>query len=289
MSGDSSTGWWFPPTPVGRVAVLRVLVYLYVPVDVLFTGSWVRAHATLGDTLYQPLQIARILPTPTPTAAVVVTLEFAVVLASLLAATGRSPRVTGSLVAVLYLAWMLIAMSYGKVDHDRFAFLVALAVLPTVERARASDRTPSASAGWALRCVQVSVVLTYFLASWAKIRFGGWNWPTGATLEHAVLRRHTVFSHWLIDKPQILVPMQFAMIGAEFASPLVLFARTDRARTLVALGMWIFHVMVFVGVSIIFLPHCVAIAAFVPLERWWARARAALRRRRRVRDASSYA
>ncbi|HZC53857.1 MAG TPA: hypothetical protein VE441_15360 [Mycobacterium sp.] len=266
------TRWWFTPAPIGRIALLRVLVYLYVPIDVLVTGSWVRAHARLGETLYHPLQIARLLHLPAPTSAIVVTVEIAVVVASLAAATGRAPRVTGSLAGALYLTWMLIAMSYGKVDHDRFAFLVALAVLPAVGHARAADRTASAAAGWALRCVQVSVVLTYFLAACAKIRYGGWNWPTGATLERAVLRRHTPFSSWLLDKPQILVPMQFTMIIAEIASPLVLLARTDRSKTAVALGLWSFHLAVFAGVSIIFLPHCVAIASFVPLEMWWATA-----------------
>lgn len=264
------TQWWFMPMPVGRIAVLRVLVYLYVPIDVLATGSWVRSHARLGDTLYHPLQVARLLHLPTPTAGIVVAIEVAVVVASLVAATGRTPRVTGSIAGALYFTWMLIAMSYGKVDHDRFAFLIALAVLPTVGRARASDRSLSAAAGWALRCVQVSVVLTYFLAAAAKVRFGGLNWATGATLERAVLRRHTPLSTWLIDKPQILVPMQFAMIAAEMASPLVLLAHTDRTKTAVALGMWSFHLAVFAGVSIIFLPHCVAIASFVPLEIWWA-------------------
>jgi hypothetical protein len=47
-------------------------------------------------------------------------------------ATGRAPRLLGWTIFVLYFEWMIIAMSYGKVDHDRFAFLVALAVLPTV-------------------------------------------------------------------------------------------------------------------------------------------------------------
>ncbi len=275
------TRWWFAPAPLGRIAVLRVLIYLYIPIDVLATGSWVRAHASLGSTLYRPLLLARILHLPTPTATLVVTIEVSVVVAAIWAAFGRAPRLSGSLVGVLYLAWMLIAMSYGKVDHDRFAFLVALAVLPTVGFARPSDRTDSAAAGWALRCVQVAVMLTYFLAAWAKIRSGGWNWPTGATLEQALLRRNTPISTWLINKPELLVPMQFAMIGAELLSPLVLLARTDRSRTLVACGMWSFHVMVYAGVTILFLPHCVAVASYVPLERWWARVGAHITRRGR--------
>ncbi|MGI8880350.1 MAG: MFS transporter permease [Jatrophihabitans sp.] len=263
-------GWWFSPVPLGRIAVLRVLVYLYIPIDVLVTGTWVREHAKLGGELYHPLYVSHLLHLPTPTSLLVNLLEIGVVLCAVAAATGRMPRLTGSAAAVLYLAWMLVAMSYGKVDHDRFAFLVALAVLPTVGRARARDTEQSESAGWSLRCVQLAVVLTYFLASWAKIRYGGWHWPTGATLESALLRRSTPLSSWITDKPQLLIPMQFAMIGAELCSPLILLARSDRARTVVALGMWSFHLAVFAGVTIIFLPHCVAIFAFVPVERWWA-------------------
>jgi len=264
------TSWWFAPVPLSRIAVLRVLVYLYVPIDVLLAGAGVREHARLGRTLYHPLHIARVLHLPAPTTAAVTAIEITVVVAALVAATGRAPRISGGIAGLLYLCWMLVAMSYGKVDHDRFAFLIALAVLPTVGRARISDRSRSQAAGWALRCVQIAVVLTYFLSAWAKLRFGGWNWPTGATLERALLRRKTELSSWLLDKPDILVPMQFAMIIGELCSPLVLLARSDRARTLVAFAMWGFHLMVYAGLTIIFLPHCVAITAFLPLERWWA-------------------
>ncbi len=262
-------GWWFAPVPLGRIAVLRALVYLYIPVDVLLTGSWVRTHAKLGSELYRPLYLSQLLHLPTPTALMVSLLAVGVVASALVAATGRMPRLTGSIAGLLYLAWMLVAMSYGKVDHDRFAFLIALAVLPTVGRARARDTVRSEAAGWSVRCIQIAVVLTYFLAAWAKIRFGGWHWPTGATLESALLRRSTPLSSWMIDKPQLLVPMQFAMIGAELCSPVILLARSDRARTLLALGLWSFHIAVFAGVTIIFLPHCIAIFAFVPVERWW--------------------
>lgn len=50
----------------------------------------------------------------------------------------------------------------------------------------------------------------------------------------------------------------------------MLLARSDRARCLVAAGMVSFHLATFAGTTIIFLPHLVAIAAFLPLERGWA-------------------
>lgn len=266
--GAALSRWWFEPVPLARIAAFRVLVYLFVPVDIALTQGWVRSHVGTGSELYQPLRVSDLLHLPTPTTASVTVLLVALLGSALVAATGRLPRTAGTAVAVLYLLWMLVAMSYGKVDHDRVAYLVCLAVLPTVGRARFGDPTRSEAAGWALRAVQVAVVLTYFYSSWAKLRLGGWNWATGAILERALLRRSTPFSAWLVDHTTLLQTMQWVMITAEFCSPLLLvLARSDRARVLVAIALWGFHVSVFAGVTIIFLPHCIAIASFVPLEK----------------------
>jgi hypothetical protein len=164
-------------------------------------------------------------------------------------------------------------MSYGKVDHDRIAFLVALAVLPTIGRARFRDRRLSEAAGFAMAAVFVAVMLTYFLAAWAKFRFGGWDWPTGSTLARAVLRRGTPLSEWTLDFPWLLTGAQFVMIGLELLAPLMLFVRSDRARIALVVFLLGFHLMVFAGVTIIFLPHCIAILSIMPWERLTSRTR----------------
>jgi hypothetical protein len=202
---------------------------------------------------------------------VVLVVQWALVITALAAATGRAPRVLGTAVFLLYLEWMVIAMSYGKVDHDRIAFLVALAVLPTIGRARFRDRRRSEAAGWAMAAVFVAVMLTYFLAAWAKVRFGGWDWPTGSTLTRAVLRRGTDWSRWTLDVPGLLPASQGVMIVLEFLAPLMLMVRSDRARVGLVLFLLGFHVMVYAGVQIIFLPHCVAILSILPWERLTAR------------------
>jgi hypothetical protein len=266
-----ASGWWFRPVPLARIAVFRTIAYLFIPVDVFLTTAWARAHADVPVEWYQPLTIARFLHLPTATHTVVVVLQWAVVLAALAAATGRAPRLLGTTVFLLYAEWMVIAMSYGKVDHDRIAFLVALAVLPTIGRARFRDRRTSEAAGWAMALVLVSVMLTYFLAAWAKMRFGGWDWATGSTMTRAVVRRGTVFSDWTLDVPWLLPAAQWAMLAFEFAAPLMLFVRSDRARIGLVLFLLGFHVMVFAGLTIIFLPHCVAILSILPWERLTAR------------------
>jgi hypothetical protein len=259
--------WWFRPVPLARIAVFRVIAYLFIPIDVLVTTSWVRAHAQVPTEWYAPLLVGRVLHLPTPTHTVVLVVQWALVVAAVLAATGRAPRLLGTTVFVLYAEWMVIAMSYGKVDHDRIAFLVALAVLPTIGVARFRDRRSSEAAGFAMAAVLVAVMLTYFLAAWAKIRFGGWDWPTGATLTRAVLRRGTGLSDWTLDVPYLLPAAQWVMIAFELASPLILLVRSNRARVALVAFLLGFHVIVYAGVTIIFLPHCVAVLSILPWER----------------------
>jgi hypothetical protein len=260
-------GWWFRPVPLARIAVVRTIAYLFIPVDVFLTTAWVKAHADVPTEWYQPLTIGELLPLPTPTSTVVHVVQWALVIAALAAASGRAPRLLGTAVFLLYLEWMVIAMSYGKVDHDRVAYLVLLAVLPTIGVARWRDRRSSEAAGWAMAAVFVAVMLTYFLAALAKIRFGGWDWHTGSTLVRAVLRRGTPLSDWMLDFPVLLTGLQWVMIGMEAAAPLMLLVRSDRARMALVAFLIGFHLMVFAGVTIIFLPHCVAILSIAPWER----------------------
>jgi len=260
------------PAPLARVAVLRVIVYLFVPVDVLLTTTWVRAHAQVPGELYVPLRIGRLLPLPTPGPWVElfqVVLVAAALTAAVAAVRDVLPRATGWLVALLYLEWMVVAMSYGKVDHDRFAFLVALFVLPSVGRAALHSRERSEAAGWALTMIALAVVATYTLAAVAKIRFGGWDWVDGATLTRAVLRRSTPLSEPLLDVPEVLHAAQYGILVMELVvAPLLLVRwRDPRVTWLLALGFLGFHLLTFSMITIIFLPHCVALLALLPLER----------------------
>ena len=261
------TGWLFRPLPLARVAWLRVLVYLFVPIDVLLTTPWVARHDTAPASLYKPLLADRLLGLPAPTPLLVHLVEIALLSTALLAATGRWPRVLGTAVFLLYLEWMLIAMSYAKVDHDRFAFLVVLAVLPTVGRASVRNREPAEAAGFALRVTALAVVATYLLSVVAKARFGGGllHWLDSAVFVRAVLRRGTVLGTPLLDHTWVLHAGQYALVLLELSSPLLLVLRGRPLWGLVA-GYVLFHVMTWLCIGIIFLPHLVCLAALLPLE-----------------------
>lgn len=272
------TGWFFKPVAMGRIAALRTLAYLFIPVDLLFSASWVVGHKDVPGALYMPLHVGDLLHLPTPTHTLVITVFTSLLILSVPAAANLAPRVLGIVVACLYFEWMIIAMSYGKVDHDRFAYLVLLAVLPTLGKAKWGDtKTMSPSAGWACNLVQIAVICTYFLAAWSKMRFGGIDWLNSATITRAVLRRGTGLSTWMLEYPWTLKAAQYGIFFFELLTPIVLFLRNDRLRNWIVAGFYGFHAMVFATITIIFLPHLVAMAAFLPLEKFrpivWLRSR----------------
>jgi hypothetical protein len=274
-------GWLIAPVPKGRVAAFRTLVYLFVAADLVVFTPWVRHHADTPAELYQPLLVGRLLPLPTPGAVLVHTIFVLLLVTALAAATGRAPRLLGWTVFALYFEWMIIAMSYGKVDHDRVGLLVALAALATVGRTRHGDPEPTEAGGWALRVTQIAAICTYFLAAWAKLRFGGLDWVTSSVLARAIVRRGTDLADLIADVPYLLVVAQFGIVAFELASP-VIFMLTERWRHRLVAFFYSFHLATFSTITISFAPHLIALTSFLPLERVrpveWARGFAARRR-----------
>ena len=265
--------WWFTPVPLARIAAFRVLVYAFIPLDVLWLRPWGAAHGYVDPELYRPLLFGRLLPLPTPTPNLVHVIQYGLVLVAIalvvLVIRDRAPRwqvALGATAFLFYLEWMFISFSYGKVDHDRFGYLVALAVLPTAGRAALRDMTPSQAAGWSLRMVQVGAVATYFLAAIAKVRFGGWGWVNSTTIARAVIRRGTMLADPLLQMPWTLQLTQWFIVTLEFASPVLLFIR-PRLQQYVVAFLLCFHVMTYLMIRIIFMPHVVCLAAFLPLEK----------------------
>ncbi|HEX6873268.1 MAG TPA: MFS transporter permease, partial [Micromonosporaceae bacterium] len=121
-------------------------------------------------------------------------------------------------------------------------------------------------AGWTLRVTQIAAICTYFLAAWAKVRFGGWGWATGSVLARAILRRGTDLADLIAPIPYVLIAGQIGILAFEFASPLVLLA-PGRWRYVGVACCYAFHAMTFALVTISFAPQLVALASFLPLER----------------------
>lgn len=263
-----ASGWFFNPVPLGRVAAMRFLAGAFIMVDWWWYMPWIIGHRHVPGELYQPLFIGRILPLPVPNYWIVVGTLLVLLAATVPMMFNKAPRLFGWIVAITYFEWMIIAMSYGKVDHGKFAFLLLLFLLPTMPKARWGDRTTlSEHVGWGFNLVQIGVVCTYFFAAWAKFRYGGFEWVNSATMTWAIIRRGTDFSTWLLDFPWMLRLSQWGIVGFELLSPIVLFLTAKRLRYGIVAFFYSFHLVVYLSVGISFLPHMVAMACFLPLER----------------------
>ncbi|WP_427891977.1 hypothetical protein ACQHIV_04600 [Kribbella sp. GL6] len=259
--------WFMPPVALARIAWLRTILYLFVILDMhLFVNDTrMKGHS---PELYQPLFLARLLDLPRPSVPLTDALYGVLIVACLVGATNRLPRLAGWVVAPAFTWWVLIGMSDGKVDHDHLALVVALWVLPTVGAARYGDPRPSEIAGWAVRSVQIAVVATYALSALAKIRSAGWafTWPDSSVLTWAIVRRPNPLGVRLLNYPWLLHVMQWVGFAGEILSPIVLWLR-GRWLLLAALFFLSFHVANTAMLGITFLPTVICWLAFAPLER----------------------
>lgn len=277
-----------PRIPLARIAWLRHLVYAFVVFDVLVNVTDPIPHGDVPADLYRPLLVRELLHLPVPTPGYVQALRAVVLVAALVAMTGRLPRLAGWVVAVGMLDWVSNAFSYSKIDHDHFALVVALFVLPTVGRATTHQVDEgSRAAGWAVRMIQMGAVATYFLSALAKFRFGGWGWANGATFEWAFSRRGNWLAHWLAGHPPLVRGGQWFVLVMELASPALLWLRGRGRHAFLAL-LGGFHLMTAYLLHIHFLPLVVCLAAFLPLERIrpWATRRRERRGRPRAGSAA---
>jgi hypothetical protein len=259
--------WWVQPVPLARVAVLRAVIYLFLLYDISYLSNDVIPHGYAPE-LYQPTFLARLLQLPAPTPELGEVLRVLIVVGALIAATGRLPRIAGWPVAGAYLVWLLYSVGFGYVYHSHLALVVAVWVLPTIGRARYSDRGSSEAAGWAFRCIQVAVVITYFGSAAMKwIRNGSpIAWANSGVFSWAILRRGTDLVRWTLEVPALLRVAQWMLITAEFLSPIVLFLR-GKALALSIIFFLGFHLVTYLALGIHFLPTVICWLAFMPLER----------------------
>lgn len=259
--------WLTRPVPLARVAAFRALVYAFVVWDVLFNFNDVIEHSYVPE-LYQPTLLARLVHLPPLSTAVSYALLAALVASCVLAIAGKAQRLTGWGVALTFWVWALNSQGFSYVQHDHMALMIATLVLPTAGVAHYRDHRLSQAAGWAMRCIQIATVLTYFGSVFAKWSRAGSlvTWANGSVLTWAIVRRGSHFVEWTLAYPMLLRAAQWASLTLEILSPVVLFLR---GRWLyLAIGCFFaFHLATFIAMGIHFLPTVVCWFAFLPLEK----------------------
>ena len=260
--------WFMPAVPLARVAVFRVFIYVFIIIDVLTISGDVIAHGWTPE-FYQPLWLARFLHIPAVSVLGAQILLALIIVFSMLAAAGILQRISGWAVAITFGAWLFYTQGYGYVAHDHMALVIAAFVLPTIGAARFRDvGTASARAGWALRVVQIAVVLTYFYSVLMKWIASGniTHWANGAVIIWALMRRGAEWSKPFLEMPGLLIAAQWATLVFEFLSPVVLFLKGKWLYGAVVF-FCLFHLMTYIALGIHFLPTVICWAAFLPLEK----------------------
>lgn len=263
--------WFVAPVPRARIAVFRLLIYAFIPLEILWIRASVVPHSYVPE-LYRPTWLARALHLPPLSVGMATALKY-VILALVVAAIaavllGRLQGTTGWLLATAFWVWMLNSMGFGYVSHDHLAMMVAITVLPSAGVATLRDHTPSEAAGWALRSVQLAVVATYFGSAVLKTLRAGtpFAWANSAVFVWAIMRRGSELIQWTLEYPFLLRLGQWGLLAIEFASPAVLWLR-GRWLYLAIAAFCGFHLLTFLSLGIHFLPTVICWAAFLPLER----------------------
>jgi hypothetical protein len=305
---DRWTRFWFDPIPAVRVGLLRIWLFGFVAADVALRKEVSVAMADVPRLFWHPVGATWLLDEVgigPPDAWVIRAVQVALVLVAVAAMAGVAYRVTGPVVAVLYLYWQSLGQSFGEMKHARVTLVLALFFLclvaadqrrsvgalrhrlrraegDLVVEGRPDQLEASRDGAWAVRAIQVGLAVLYFLSGYSKLRSVGIDWIWGDTLRQAIQDKAssgetTSLGFHVLRHPWMLVTFQAVSLLWELAFPLVFFRRF---RFWVLTVGVLFNVGLWTTVRIEFFGVVACFVAFLPLERWEQHVRAWVARRR---------
>ena len=165
--------WFAPVLPEARVAILRTVLYLFVLVDIHLSSA-TPIPLSRHPELYWPLLLDRVLTCRRQRAAHGRPLRRAA--GQLHRGRGQPAAAGGRLRGGGRLHLVdrdRDELRQGRPrSHGAGGRALGAAHRRCVVAGRWRSGKPSAQAGWALKCIQIAVVLTYFLSALTKIRSG---------------------------------------------------------------------------------------------------------------------
>lgn len=295
----------FPPVPLERLAIVRILVTAFAFVDLLIFAPTLLRYAGVDPMFFDPVYLLA-LPSwaginihPVPTPAVYAGMLGVSIAALAAALVGYRARLSLSVATPLYLYHWALFNSWGKINHGKIPIIVALFVLTVapagarfavdaLRRRREGLEPPGPAtedrlAGWALRLIGAVVVASYLLSVVAKMINSGVRWPLEPVLavqlrfaEDALL---APVAQWLSHRPGLLIAIQVLTLLIEIASVLAFVGGWPRNLVLLALaGM---HLGSYLLIETEFFGFILCYAVFFRLEEGLDRVRTMAPTRRR--------
>ena len=138
--------WWLDPVHEARIGVLRFLAYAFIPLDVLWTTAWIASTGTspaacTGRCCSAGWSTSRRRPLGVQgrSRCRSSSVSLMALAAALRSIRGRAQLLGWAVARCSISGGYSVGQSYGKVDHDRYGFLVLLFVLPTVGFTRSEE------------------------------------------------------------------------------------------------------------------------------------------------------
>jgi hypothetical protein len=285
--------WWRAPAPAERLALVRILVGVYCAGLVLFRAPSLLRLAQLDAARFDGVGLAALLdaPVPLPLFLVLLTLAF---VGAVCFCLGARHRVLAPGFAVLLMFLLSYRSSWGHLSHSEQLIsihVLLLSVLPAADalsldhRAGRTRERPLDNYGWPLRLLMLCVVISYMLAGWAKLHYGGLAWVSGDAVYNQVANdtlgklRFGAFvsplGPTLLRWPGLFAIMSVFTLIIELGALIAMFG--GRLRTAWVVGAYAMHVGIVLTMGIAF-PYPlwgIAFASFFELEHGyaWLRAR----------------
>jgi hypothetical protein len=291
---EASHQWWRAPAPAERLALLRILVGAYCVGLLLLRGPSLLRLAQLDASRFDGVGLAVLLDAPLSLPALTALLVLAFVGATCFC-LGVRHRVLAPGFAVLLLFLLSYRNSWGHMSHSEQLIsihVLLLSVLPAADARsldHAAGRARAGAAeryGWPLRLLMLSVVISYMIAGWAKLHYGGSAWISGDAVYQQVAHNTldklrlgafvSPLSPTLLRWPWVFAVASGFTLVIELGAVLALIG--GRLRTAWIVGAYAMHVGIALAMSIAF-PYPlwgIAFACFFELEHGYAWLRAKL-------------
>jgi hypothetical protein len=280
--------WWRAPAPAERLALVRILVGVYCVGLLLLRGPSLLRLTQLDAAQFQGVGPSSLLAAPLSLPLLIALLVLAFV-GALGFTLGVRHRVLAPAFGVLLLFLLSYRNSWGHLAHSEQLVgihVLLLSVFPAADALsldRKAGRTragPQECYGWPLRLLMLSVVISYMLAGWAKLYYGGLAWVSGDAVYNQVAHDTLIklrlggfvspLGPTLLRRPELFAIASVFTLIIELGAVLAMFA--GRVRVAWVAGAYAMHIGIAVAMGIAF-PYPlwgVAFISFFELEHAYA-------------------
>lgn len=283
MTGEPDDGRRAPPE---RLAAFRIVLGTFVTTYLLLRHEAFVRLGERGRSRFEPVGVLQLFNEPL-SGTINNALIVLAILSGIAFTVGWHFRVVAPIFAVALLLITTHRSSWGQLLHfENLMTLHVMVIAPfaaadawsldSQRRHRGGHLRPAANVRYRFPLVLAGIVLvvTYFIAGFAKLRYGGLQWVTDDTLlnhiAYTAVRLDLLgatpspLATIVVEHPHLLRILAGASVAIELLAPVALLG--DRCRNIWVASAWSMHVGI-LALMLIGFPSPLFLVAFAPLFR----------------------